>query len=108
MRNRSITASAARQLGPLLAAAALMLICGSAAAQTGPASRNADKAPNAVRSLLGAWDLELVGASRLCTVTLGAEEVPGGRQLRFPATCRRALPILETQVSPPLQTPKGQ
>lgn len=62
-------------------------------AQTVP-PRGADRAPEAVRPLLGAWDLELSGASRSCTVTLGAEEAAHGRALRFPATCRRALPIL--------------
>jgi hypothetical protein len=63
-------------------------------AQTAPPPRGADRAPDAIRPLLGAWDLELTGASRSCTVTLGAEEAPHGRVLRFPATCRRALPIL--------------
>jgi hypothetical protein len=88
-------------------AAALALICGSAAAQTSPSSRGADQAPNAIRTALGAWDLELVGASRLCTVTFGAEEVTGGRQLRFPAICRRALPILD-QIGSWSLTPSGQ
>jgi len=79
----------------LIASAALAAACGSAAAQTAPLSRGADRAPDAVRLVLGAWDLELTGASRLCTVTLAADEVAGGRQLRFPAICRRALPILD-------------
>jgi hypothetical protein len=71
-----------------------MLLASGAAAQTPPPVRGADKAPDAVRPLLGAWDIEQVGAPRRCTVTFGAEEAQHGRQLRFPATCRRALPLL--------------
>lgn len=67
----------------------------AAGAQTPPPPRGADKAPEAVRPLLGAWDLEQVGAGRKCTITLGVEDAARGRQLRFPATCRRALPILD-------------
>ncbi len=67
-----------------------------AAGQTAPLPRGADKAPDAIRRWLGAWDLELAGAARSCTVTLGAEAAGNVRQLRFPATCRRALPIIDT------------
>ncbi|PTM40862.1 AprI/Inh family metalloprotease inhibitor [Bosea sp. 124] len=80
---------------PLLAAGSLLPAAGLHA-QTAPPPRGADRAPEAIRALLGAWDLEMPGASRGCTVTLGAEAAPQGRQLRFPATCRRALPILDT------------
>ncbi|MFJ5368737.1 AprI/Inh family metalloprotease inhibitor [Bosea sp. CER48] len=66
-----------------------------AAAQTAPLPRGADKAPEAIRRWLGAWDLELVGAARSCTVTLGADAAGNVRQLRFPATCRRALPVID-------------
>lgn len=92
-----------------IAAASLVLAAlgGSAAAQTPPAPRGSDKAPDSVRILLGAWDLELVGASRLCTVTFGSDEVSGGRQLRFPAICRRALPILD-QIASWSVTPGGE
>lgn len=78
---------------PLLAAGCGLWLA-AAQAQTAPPPRGAETAPAAVRPLLGAWDLELAGAARSCTVTLGAEDAPHGRQLRFPATCRRALPIL--------------
>jgi hypothetical protein len=71
-----------------------LAIAGPAAAQTAVPPRGSDGAPAAVRSLLGAWDLELIGQPRKCTVTLGAEPAAQGWQLRFPATCRRALPIL--------------
>lgn len=70
------------------------LLASGAAAQTQPPVRGAERAPAAIAPLLGAWDVEKVGASRRCTVTLGVEELAHGRQLRFPATCRRALPIL--------------
>lgn len=85
-----------RRLLPLLILAAGSL---PAAAQTAPLPRGADKAPDAIRRWLGAWELELPGASRSCTVTLGTEAAGNRRQLRFPATCRRALPILDTAVS---------
>lgn len=85
-----------RRLLPLILVAAGAL---PAAAQTAPLPRGADKAPETIRRWLGAWELELPGASRSCTVTLGAEAAGNTRQLRFPATCRRALPILDTAVS---------
>lgn len=84
------------RLLPLLILAAGAL---PAAAQTAPLPRGADKAPDAIRRWLGAWELELSGAARSCTVTLGAEAAGNRRQLRFPATCRRALPILDTAMS---------
>lgn len=82
-----------RRLLPLI-----LLGAGSlpAAAQTAPLPRGADKAPEAIRRWLGAWELELAGASRSCTVTLGAEAAGNARQLRFPATCRRAIPVLDS------------
>ncbi|KPF71226.1 hypothetical protein IP69_07215 [Bosea sp. AAP35] len=58
--------------------------------------RGADQAPDALRPLLGAWDLEVVDQPRRCTIILGAEAAAHGRQVRFPATCRRAIPILAT------------
>ncbi|MGO4406886.1 AprI/Inh family metalloprotease inhibitor [Bosea sp. RAF48] len=81
-----------RRLLPLLVLGAGSL---PAAAQTAPLPRGADKAPETIRRWLGAWELELAGATRSCTVTLGAETSGTARQLRFPATCRRALPILD-------------
>ncbi len=89
-----------------LALVGLALWGQAAAAQAPPLPRGADRAPAAIASLLGAWTLEQVGAPRQCTVTLGAEAAGLGRQIRFPATCRRALPILDgvTAWSP---TPDG-
>jgi hypothetical protein len=82
-----------RRLLPLL-----LLGAGSlpAAAQPAPLPRGADKAPDAIRRWLGAWELELADAPRRCTLTFGTEATANGRQLRFPATCRRALPILDS------------
>uniref|UniRef100_UPI0025C2B887 AprI/Inh family metalloprotease inhibitor n=1 Tax=Bosea sp. (in: a-proteobacteria) TaxID=1871050 RepID=UPI0025C2B887 len=82
-----------------LAAGGLALWSLAAAAQTAPPPRGADQAPPAVARLLGAWTLEQVGASRQCTVTFGADPAPQGRQIRFPATCRRALPILDSVIA---------
>lgn len=86
---------AAAQRSVRLAAGMLLVCHATASAQTAPLPRGADKAPPAIAPLLGAWDLEQIGASRRCTITLGAEQAAHGRQLRFPATCRRALPILD-------------
>ncbi len=90
---------------PLLAAG-LIALAGAAHAQTPVPPRGADKAPDSLRPLLGAWDLEQVGASRKCTITLGIEPAGNGRQVRFPATCRRALPLLD-QVAAWTVTPEG-
>lgn len=79
-----------------LAAGGLALWGHAAAAQTAPLPRGAERAPAAIAPLLGAWTLEQVGASRQCTITLSPEAAGQGRQIRFPATCRRALPILDT------------
>ncbi|MCU4178379.1 protease inhibitor Inh/omp19 family protein [Bosea sp. BH3] len=85
-----------RGLLPLLLLGAGLL---PAAAQTAPPPRGADKVPETLRPWLGAWDLELSDAPRGCTVTLGAEPAGEARELRFPATCRRALPILDKAVA---------
>lgn len=77
-----------------------------ARAQTAPLPRGAEQAPADVRPFLGAWELGIVDQSRRCTVTLGVEAASHGRQLRFPATCRRALPLLSQAVSWSL-TPAG-
>lgn len=49
---------------------------------------------NGVDEAAGAWEMSLDGSHRKCRVTLGAEELGQARPLRFPAGCRRALPIL--------------
>lgn len=42
----------------------------------------------------GAWDVALENSHRRCRIVFAADEEAGGRVLRVPATCRRALPIL--------------
>jgi hypothetical protein len=85
-----------RRLAILLVLASL---AAPALAQTVMAPRGAEQAPAQLRPFIGAWDIEKLGAPRKCTVTFGAETAAQGRQLRFPATCRRALPILGQVVS---------
>ena len=102
-------ASDLARMGPIraLLMTAVLVLSASAQAQTPAPPRGADKAPDTLRPLIGAWDLELVGASRLCTVTFGTEAAATGRQLRFPAICRRALPIL-SEVSNWSLAPNGR
>src|SRR5215207_6266969 len=49
---------------------------------------------NTVEDAAGAWEMSLDGSHRKCRVTLGVEDLGTARPLRFPAGCRRALPIL--------------
>jgi hypothetical protein len=42
----------------------------------------------------GVWELSLDNSHRKCPLTLSADAGGVGRQLRFPAGCRRALPIV--------------
>ena len=63
-------------------AAALALAASPAAAQPDLAA------------VVGSWELSLDGANRSCRLMLSPDESPVGRVLRFPAGCRRALPIL--------------
>lgn len=99
----ALIANKAMQPGPIAGrspdrlaafAMAVAFVAGSATAQTQAPPRGADTAPPSIRPLLGAWDIELADSSRKCTITLGSEAAAQGRQLRFPATCRRALPVL--------------
>ncbi len=86
----------------LLSAALPLLAAGYgsvALAQTVALPRGAESAPEQLKPFIGAWDLEAVGRSRRCTVTLAAEPAQQGRLVRFPATCRRALPILDQVAS---------
>ncbi|MEH3145451.1 MAG: AprI/Inh family metalloprotease inhibitor [Methylobacterium frigidaeris] len=50
--------------------------------------------PRDAATAAGAWDLSLTGSYRRCVLTLAPEEAGPGRILRFPAGCRRALPLL--------------
>ncbi len=50
--------------------------------------------PETLGDAVGMWDMSLDGTNRRCELTLSADSGPDGRVLRFPAGCRRALPIL--------------
>jgi hypothetical protein len=50
--------------------------------------------PTTLASAAGTWDLSLKGGRRRCVLTLAMETGPSGRAARFPAGCRRALPLL--------------
>ena len=54
---------------------------------------------NTVDDAAGAWELSLDGSHLRCRVTLGTEGVGPIQALRFPAGCRRALPILNDAAS---------
>lgn len=95
-----------RRLRLGVVAAGVCLALAPACAQTMVPPRGADLAPDSLRPLLGAWDLEAVDQPRRCTIILAAETAAHGRQVRFPATCRRALPVL-AEVSTWTVTAKG-
>jgi hypothetical protein len=57
------------------------------------APAKAAPAPDATASA-GPWMLSLEGTPRRCRVMLSAEAAGVGQAVRFPAGCRRALPIL--------------
>ena len=75
-----------RRLLPLLGLVSVgwMAWTGCAAAQ------EASPPPDAA----GPWELALDGSFRRCGLMLGAESGSVGRVLRFPAGCRRALPMI--------------
>lgn len=52
------------------------------------------KLPENLNEAVGTWEMALEGSNRRCTLTFAGESGPNGRILRFPAGCRRALPLL--------------
>lgn len=50
--------------------------------------------PDTLAGAVGTWDLALAGGQRRCVLTLSADSGPAGRVVRFPAGCRRALPVM--------------
>ena len=50
--------------------------------------------PTTLAGAAGTWDLSLEGGRRRCVLTLSMETGPSGRAARFPAGCRRALPLM--------------
>lgn len=105
----SVAAPPRDRAAVLAAALALLLLAGAPASgqetvpQTVPAPNpGAEGAPAAGPSPLpdtlagaaGTWDLALAGGQRRCVLTLATDSGPSGRLVRFPAGCRRALPLL--------------
>ncbi|KMO12465.1 AprI/Inh family metalloprotease inhibitor [Methylobacterium platani] len=72
------------RLRRLLPALGLLAWTGCAAAQEAAPPRDA----------AGPWELALDGSFRRCGLMLSAEAGPVGQALRFPAGCRRALPVV--------------
>jgi len=50
--------------------------------------------PERVGEVPGTWDLSRDGTNRRCVMTFVLDTGEAGRRLRFPAGCRRALPIM--------------
>ena len=50
--------------------------------------------PEKLGAVPGTWDLSRDGSNRRCVMTLVLDSGPAGRTLRFPAGCRRALPVM--------------
>lgn len=60
-----------------------------------PSTVSALKAlPETLGDAIGTWDMSLDGSNRRCEVSLSGDSGSDGRVLRFPAGCRRALPVL--------------
>ncbi|WP_244965600.1 AprI/Inh family metalloprotease inhibitor [Methylobacterium soli] len=64
------------------------------APQAAPAEPFIPSLPEALSGVPGTWDLSRDGSTRRCVMTLTRESGDAGRRLRFPAGCRKALPIL--------------
>lgn len=69
-------------------------LAGVAAALATPPPASAQPAPADVAERAGAWELSLADTFRKCRVTFALDTVGIGRAMRFPAGCRRALPLL--------------
>ncbi|TGE00186.1 AprI/Inh family metalloprotease inhibitor [Methylobacterium nonmethylotrophicum] len=74
-----------RRLAVLGLAASAIWAGGAAAQEPGP-----PRDPGTA----GTWELALDGSFRRCGLMLAAEAGPVGQALRFPAGCRRALPVV--------------
>ena len=62
--------------------------------QAAPAEPFIPSLPEALAGVPGTWDLSRDGSTRRCVMTLTRESGDAGRRLRFPAGCRKALPVL--------------
>ncbi|WP_342151185.1 AprI/Inh family metalloprotease inhibitor [Methylorubrum sp. SB2] len=81
---------------PATLALAVLLPLAAAAqeATTPPQSSMPATLPDTVAGAAGSWDLAIAGGQRRCVLTLSADSGPAGRIVRFPAGCRRALPVM--------------
>jgi hypothetical protein len=50
--------------------------------------------PEKLGEVPGTWDLSRDGTNRRCVMTLASDTGDAGRRVRFPAGCRRALPVM--------------
>ncbi|XYD08435.1 AprI/Inh family metalloprotease inhibitor [Methylobacterium sp. NMS12] len=59
-----------------------------------PAPTAPPSLPEKLGQVPGTWDLSRDGTNRRCVMTLVLDSGEAGQRLRFPAGCRRALPVL--------------
>lgn len=88
------TAALAQEPAPPDAAAAPPSRTEPAAAEPRPAEPFAVTLPDGRPGVPGTWDLSRDGTNRRCVLTLAAEAGEAGQRVRFPAGCRRALPVM--------------
>lgn len=79
-----------------LALVAVLPLAGAPATaqETPPSAGGMPALPDTVSGAAGSWDLAVAGGQRRCVLTLSADSGPAGRIVRFPAGCRRALPVM--------------
>lgn len=87
----SLSAAAAQE--PLSPAPGAPADPTTAAAPT-PAEPYAVSLPEGRAGVPGTWDLSRDGTNRRCMLTLAAEAGEAGQRVRFPAGCRRSLPVV--------------
>lgn len=85
----SMTTAAAQEVSPPAAQPEA-----AAPPPAAPAEKPLKALPENFGEAVGLWDLSLDGSNRRCVLTLAAENGANGRIVRFPAGCRRALPLL--------------
>ncbi len=83
-------------LAAFLPLAALLPLAASAQETVAPPPESGmpTTLPDTVAGAAGSWDLALAGGQRRCVLMLSADSGPAGRMVRFPAGCRRALPVM--------------
>lgn len=59
-----------------------------------PVAPYAVSLPDGRGGVPGTWDLSRDGTNRRCVLTLAAESGEAGQKVRFPAGCRRAVPVV--------------